>query len=213
MIIFMIGLEKMKIKKRHDNILHVTFPTQQELASTFLRFQEYYESPNPMFKRKIFTLGEYRIWYAEEYGAFTYYDDWNGFNIPSDILAPFIEGRFDPLSEQEQALVDALRNKRGRYYIIGTVEKDWDTFRHEMCHALYTTWTSYEIEVNKILDQYDLVPLEDWLRKQGYDDSVLLDECNAYIVGDWHWLEDQDGIQLDITLYTQLVALYKGYTS
>jgi hypothetical protein len=84
------------------NIHLLVFDNQYDLASTFLRFQEHYESPE--FAGKVFTLDEYKNWYinhsprASKDGVFTYYEDWNGFNIPSKILKPFYGGKFSPLS-------------------------------------------------------------------------------------------------------------------
>ena len=52
-----------------------------------MRFQEHYESPE--FTGTVFTVGAFRKWYAETYGAFTYASDWSGFNIPGTVLEPF----------------------------------------------------------------------------------------------------------------------------
>ena len=88
----------------------LSFDTQHDLTSTFLRFQEHYESPR--FKGEVFTLDEFQDWYIKnspngiETGKFTYHTDWNGFNIPSHILKPFYEGKFDPLSFDEQAILE-----------------------------------------------------------------------------------------------------------
>ena len=78
--------------------------TGYQLASTFLRFQEHYGSPR--FRGRRFTLEEYMDWYAAEYGGFTYFDDWEGFNIPSWVLSPFRNGEFDPLLRKEKKLLD-----------------------------------------------------------------------------------------------------------
>jgi hypothetical protein len=89
-----------------DRIHLLTFDNQIDLTSTFLRFQEHYESP--FFKGKYFTLDEFKEWYiktspnGKKSGKFTYYTDWGGFNIPSYILKPFYNGAFNPLSENEK---------------------------------------------------------------------------------------------------------------
>ncbi len=101
----------------------LTFPTQIEIASTFLRFQEHYESQE--FKGKIFSLEEFKRWYVQNSpkgkasGEFTYYQDWAGFNIPSYVLSPFYRGEFDPLSEQEAVILRMFRNEQEPFYIIG----------------------------------------------------------------------------------------------
>lgn len=77
----------MNCKEILPHIFHVNFSSQEELASTFLRFQEHFESPS--FKGKIFSLDDYKRWYikhspnGQKTGEFTYYSDWSGFNIPS----------------------------------------------------------------------------------------------------------------------------------
>src|SRR5882757_828898 len=86
-----------------DGIYLLRFKTQYELTSTFLRVQEHYESPE--FHGRIFSLEQYMDWYAEQYGNFTYYQDWSGFNVPSTAFAPFYAGAFDPLTRKERRLL------------------------------------------------------------------------------------------------------------
>ena len=62
-----------------DGIFLVRFDTQYALASTFLRIQEHYESNR--FRNRVFSLEQYMDWYAAEFGAFTYFEDWSGFNV------------------------------------------------------------------------------------------------------------------------------------
>lgn len=47
-------------------IWHIQSPHRFELALTFLRMQEYQESPNDRFAGKVFTLDEYMNWYMRE---------------------------------------------------------------------------------------------------------------------------------------------------
>ena len=174
----------MKIQKISEtiNIIHVNFDTQEELAETFCRFQEYYESPE--FKGKIFTLGQYREWYSQFYGAWTYYTDWSGFNIPDWVLEPFKEGKFDPLSEKEQKLVDMFRHRAGKFYIIGTFGDNKAALDHEICHALYYLDEGYNERVTNLIasasvDKTDLSSkrvwkdLEYFLLERGYAGEML----------------------------------------
>ena len=55
----------MRIKTSKDNIIFLEADTQYELASTFMRLQEHYESPK--FRGKKVDLEEYMDWYAKEY--------------------------------------------------------------------------------------------------------------------------------------------------
>ena len=93
-----------------EGIFLVRFDTQYALASTFLRIQEHYESSR--FRNRVFTLEEYMDWYAERFGAFTYYQDWSGFNVPSTAFDPFYAGRFDPLMRKEERLLRLFEGER-----------------------------------------------------------------------------------------------------
>src|SRR5262245_51147422 len=100
-----------------DGIFLVRFDAQYALASTFLRFQEHYESSR--FRDRVFSLEEYMDWYAGRFGAFTYFEDWSGFNVPSSALEPFYQGRFDPLLRKERRLLALFARARRPFYVIG----------------------------------------------------------------------------------------------
>lgn len=176
----------MNIEKKTitDKIFLLIFDNQLDITSTFLRFQEFYESPE--FSGKIFTLEEYQKWYTAEKGSFSYYEDWNGFNIPSHILKPFYEGKFDPLSEKEKQLLALFENQQGSFYIIGTHKgaKNIEALlRHEIAHGLYYSNIEYREKIKNALVGYDTEKVKDNLRsKSGYNEDVLDDEVHAYII-------------------------------
>lgn len=190
----------MKVQKISEtiNIIHVNFDTQEELAETFCRFQEYYESPE--FKGKVFTLGQYREWYSQFYGAWTYYTDWHGFNIPSWVLEPFKEGKFDPLSEKEQKFVDMFRHRTGKFYIIGTFGEKMGALDHEICHALYYLDEGYHKRVTDIIANVEKKrvwkDLEYFLLEKGYADEMLVDEVQAYLACNARHLKDEYGLKV-----------------
>lgn len=170
--------------KLADKVLLLIYDTQRELASTFLRFQEYYESPK--FKGKYFTLEEFAKWYVEQKGSFTYYEDWIGFNIPSKILKPFYEGKFDPLSFKEKQLLESLKYEEGVFYLIGIHKEAYDIqnlLKHELAHSFYYTDKNYRERVDAILEKFDLEAVKQALRNtRGYEENVLLDEIQAQSV-------------------------------
>jgi hypothetical protein len=173
-----------KIERLLPKVYHINFKTQRELCSTFLRFEEFYESPE--FKGKIFTLQKYIAWYKKTYyGTWTYYSDWSGFNMPGYILIPFQEGKFGKLSKKEQILIGlcemVIEEDLKDVYIIGTYGVDKKTLDHELAHALYFVNPNYKKDVDTYLNEVDTTKLELWLRNQGYHSSVFRDECNAYI--------------------------------
>jgi len=161
-----------------DGIFLVRFPTQYELASTFLRVQEHYESSR--FRNRVFTLEAYMDWYAATFGAFTYFEDWSGFNVPSIAFEPFTSGRFDPLLKKEQRLLRRFRRDRPPFYVIG-VAADRD-LKHEFAHALFFTRPAYKRAVLAAMRDYDTSALERKLARMGYHKHVLPDEVHAYLV-------------------------------
>ena len=160
----------------------VDFDSQEELAKHFIRFQEYYESSE--FRGKPFTLGQYREWYSKSKGSFTYYQDWSGFNIPSHVLDTFRLGLFDPLTEEESRILELIPTRTSQFYIIGTYDGgDKEILEHEICHGLYYTSYEYMSKIFKLLAGHleELKPLRKFLIDLGYHESVLIDECQAYI--------------------------------
>lgn len=158
------------------------FKTQYELAATFLRVQEHYESPK--FHGRIFSLEQYMDWYAARYGNFTYYKDWSGFNVPSTAFAAFFQGKFDPLSEKETQLLRLFRSLHDRFYVIGIHERGAkSTLTHELAHALFFTDEAYRSAVLTAMREYDTSALERKLADVGYGKHVIPDEVQAYLVG------------------------------
>lgn len=161
-----------------DGIFLVRYDSQYALASSFLRIQEHYESSR--FRGRVFSLEQYMDWYAATYGAFTYFEDWSGFNVPSTALAPFYAGRFDPLLRKEQRLLDLFRDTPAPFYIIGM---SGDTeLPHELAHALFFTRPLYRRAVLEAMRGYDTSRLSRHLASLGYHASVLTDEVHAYLI-------------------------------
>jgi hypothetical protein len=155
--------------------------SQDELGLTFMRFQEYYESTNSEFKNKIFTQGQLKRWYSETYGSNSYHSHWVGFNFPSKVLIPFKEGLFDPLTIEEQRLLDLFKYRSDDFYIIGAQNNS--TLRHELAHALYASNSKYRNEINKFLNSHKakLKNTTKYILNKGYCQEVLYDEIQAYI--------------------------------
>jgi hypothetical protein len=133
-----------------DRIFLVRFETQYALASSFLRFQEHYESSR--FRNRVFSLEQFMDWYAARSGAFTYYEDWSGFNVPSTAFAPFYQGRFDPLLEKEKRLLRLFERESTPFYVIGVAADQGLT--HELAHALFFTRPAYRRAVRDAMRPY-----------------------------------------------------------
>lgn len=198
----------LKIKKQPYNSVWISADSQKELGETFIRFQEFYESPNRKFRNKIFTLGDIKYHYSLAYGADLYSELWVGFNFPSSVLIPFKQGLFDPLTTQEKELLGLLKYRNDNYYIIGAQNNS--TLRHELSHAMYGYDKKYKQEIDTFIKQNSkhFNKVSKHLIRRGYDKSVLNDELQAYITDN-----DDEFIRtnLDPYLINSIISIYKRH--
>jgi len=190
---------KMTVKEIHPKIFLVTFDKRYDLCMTFVRFQEFYESPK--FRNKYFELEEFMDWWADKYGiagSFDYVAKWDGFNIPGYIVCRWIEqmtihnGSF---REKEKTLLNEIRKKLNgsldsvkSIYIIGvnkeTGESNIEVCKdHEVAHAFYQLYPQYREECKELLKKTPL-KIKDKaiaaLTELGYNKKVFDDEMQAY---------------------------------
>lgn len=194
-------------------IYHFLLPSQYWLASTFLRFQEFYESPH--FRGKPFSLEEFQDWYITTRcsGEFSYYTDWGGFNFPSYVVDHFRERRMDPQSRKEQWVLDLLP-PHGMFYVIGTcqdAEGSNGVIAHEVVHGLFYLNPEYADAVAKVIQEYDLAAFKQELRSMGYCEEVLIDEINAYLTtGLCPHLRGKDGLAVR-RCRPRLLRVFRGH--
>ena len=175
-----------EIRAPNNRIPLLIYPSRELLCRTHLRPQEFYESPE--FKGKVgFTLDEFMRWYPQSQGKteFTYYTDWSGFNTPSECFAPFFDGKFNPLSQEENALVSFLKTVPQPFYMIATFKthlRACGVVRHELGHALWRTNADYQIAARQIVERYNPQKLFNHLIEKGYDHSVMADEAHAQAI-------------------------------
>jgi len=192
------------LKEVAKDILLLNFEDCTELCSTFLRFQEYYESPK--FAGKYFTLDEFKEWYQDGEEEFTYYSDWSGFNIPSWVLDPFYEGEFSPLSAEENWFLSLFQDKdryREKFYIIGTFGKDGGSaLKHETAHGLFYVNPSYKEEVQEALKGLSKKTVMDIKKilSVDYHDNSLEDEIHAYT------MEELECLDVEVTEKVEQVS-------
>ena len=114
------------------------------------------------------------------------------FNIPSNILAPFREGKFDPLTDQEQQLLELFKGKPEPFYIIGTAvsklptptEEEKLVLQHETGHGLYCANPDYKREVLQALQglgEPSRKKMREWLLHD-YAETSIVDETHAYLL-------------------------------
>ena len=171
----------LKVKKQPYNSICISADSQKELGETFIRFQEFYESPNLEFRGKIFTLGAIKNWYSITYGADLYGETWVGFNFPSYVLDPFKQGLFDPLTENEKQLLNLVKYRNDNFYIIGAQTQD--VLRHEISHALYGYCPRYRKEINSYITKHSekFKKIKKYILDKGYTIEVINDEIQAYV--------------------------------
>jgi hypothetical protein len=198
----------LKLKKQPYNSIWISAESQKELGETFIRFQEYYESPNKKFRNNTFTLGDIKNYYSLEYGSDSYSEMWIGFNFPSFVLLPFRQGLFDPLTSYEKELLNLLKYRHDSFYVIGAQNNS--TLRHELSHALYGFDSKYKKEIDNYINKYKkgFGKIIKHLLEKGYDKSVLNDELQAYITDN-----DDEFIRtnLDPILINGIISIYKRY--
>jgi hypothetical protein len=181
-----------KIEKVKPKVFAVIIKEQYDRAMTFLRIQEFYECPNPLFRGNIhFSFTEYMKWYSKEYGkGFTYGIDWSGFNVPLEIAYACydtLRDRYTDYDDVMESIVHQIYELNGDDcdgYIIGAGSTEGDTFQHEICHGLYATNKQYKElvdEVTETIEWQDYLKFEANLLDMGYTAAVIPDEIQAYL--------------------------------
>lgn len=215
----------MKITSKGRRLVQISLESGKDLAAALMRFQEHYESQHKDIKGKIFTTGYLKSKGASPKNNINLYCGgnnfdalWGGYNFPDYVLNPFIKGLFDPLTSEEQDIVEALRYRQDKFYVIGISDDYTGALDHEECHALYYLSVDYQTQVEKVLKKCDLTGLKKILKGWGYADDVLLDECHAYLSADYDWLHSEHEkdikkykVQISRKIHTQLRSLKDKY--
>ena len=193
-----------KIKEVKENIFLFEFENHYDMCMTFLRYQEFYESPNPKFRGKSFKILDFMKWYSEAFGngAFTYPRDWDGFNIPGDIVeyaALLIPD--DDYNDYDDAIKVAAakcekNSSTGYFYIIGALSGNDSAKEHEIAHALFYLYPEYKQQMTKLVKALPSLLREEIsakFKRLGYTTKVYIDETQAYMAtGLNHLIEDPD---------------------
>lgn len=181
----------MKLKVLDKNLFCFVADTQKELALTFYRVQEFYESQNPMLCRQNFDAFDFLDELMNDEGEIDYFSEWNGFNIPGNIFFSWMSATtFHNRSHYEDYMIDLMYktlDQKEPFYVIGVMKGDKATLKHELSHALYYMDSYY---MNDAADlsaeferdypkQYSL--MMDGLNDLGYNYDVLDDELIAWM--------------------------------
>lgn len=179
------------LSKEADRIYMLNFERKYDLCMSFLRYQEYYESSNPRFHLKKFTLASYIAWYTKKYGSFSYCNDWTGFNLPVKIIDDVSALGIDDLNHYDALMAGIVGlikddSQSDECYLIGKSKEndsDGDVYQHEMAHALFYVNDQYAKEIKKLVfdlpkDIYD--QFFNNLNIEGYAHTTIVDEIQAY---------------------------------
>jgi hypothetical protein len=165
-------------------VVVLVYDTPNEMCRSLIRFGEHYESPR--FKGEVFSVYQYRKWYEQQNGAWTYYNDWGGYNFPGYVLKKFFDGDFNPLSEDEKDVLNMIANNidlEQEFYVIAIARTYMTALPHEMAHATFYLSEEYRKYSTSIVNS--LPNLGKYLTKiqeLGYHESVAIDEAQAYLV-------------------------------
>lgn len=202
-----------RIEKPIPEIIHVKAETQYELTSAFMRLQEYYESPYINIRGQYFTLEEYMDAYAANKGNFTYCTDWNGFNVPGEVVfdfdVAFGDDRRD-LLKKEETLLQLIEDNRTTplFYVIGTHDENESPIEHEYAHAFWYLFPEYKEAMKKRLKNmphHIKTQACAGLSQLGYTTGVMEDEVQAFMAtSDLGYL----GSRLNIDIKDRLVKVW-----
>jgi hypothetical protein len=220
----------MKINSREvlPNVLVLTFETNYELAMSFVRLQEFYESPK--FQGKEFELEEYMDYWAEEFGdgAFDYPTRWSGFNIPGTVILDWMNKfRYENYSKRgirkkEIALMEKILSRYSKKelkkcYIIGVAKgaRKKKIVDHEVAHAMFTLKPKYKSACQRLFTKLHKTRMGrivyermvDRLTEMGYAQDVIEDEVQAY----WSTSDTYAELRKEYKEIGDLKDLYKKF--
>lgn len=204
---------KYKIKEVKPNVFAVIVKDKYDRAMLFCRAQEYYESPSPRFRGKNFSIWDYMKWYHDQNGnGFSYGNDWSGFNIPLKTIRECYnkltkpETPYDKIMDQ---ILAKLRSVSNDGYIIAAKNTNGETFKHEVCHAIYHTNKNYKKQMDALTNglpkkYYNVFKSN--LLQMGYAQKVIDDEIQAYL--QYGYDDENFGKDIDIKVRKQYNQLY-----
>ena len=181
---------KIKIEEVLPNIYVLIFDSRYELCMSFVRVQEYYESP--FYRNKVFTLEEYKKYWNENFGngKFTYPNVWNGFNMPVKIARKWEKlfwAKYGKFSQRERELLKAIHQCNAKGYLMGVHTDDGESYKgtlnHEIAHAMYYLNPEYRKSCERLIGNSSAKAIETAktkLKQMGYCNNVIMDEIQAY---------------------------------
>lgn len=176
------------VREVKKNIFLLEFYHEYDMCMTFLRYQEYYESPSPKFRGRSFKILDFMKWYSLKFGngSFTYPTDWAGFNFYGDVIKEVRELGIPDLNNYDTQMLKVYQQCKkkaagSKFYIIGVVKGN-GALEHEVAHGLYYLNPDYRKEMNNLVKKMDpelRKVMDTYLLKVGYTPGVFVDETQA----------------------------------
>lgn len=191
----------MRLTEIRKNVPLVEFDTRYMCAATMMRVQEFYESPFKNIQGRYFTVEEYMDTYAtakgkftykdEDYvyrgkGNFTYFMDWEAFNIPGYVLVKFRDKFSGEFTEKENHLINLLKPfmlSEKKFYLIAVVKGE-KYLSHELAHAYYYLNEKYHAAMDEAMSHFkkaNVISKCILSTSSGYSVEVVKDEIQAYM--------------------------------
>jgi hypothetical protein len=213
------------IEELYPQIYLVIIPNEYDLALTFCRAQEYYESPFPTIRGKEFTLLEFMKVYSENsngsFGIFSYPADWSGFNIPGEVILELYSKRIKDFNIYDKTILEitkSIKNKKEKFYIIGASKNDIGgdgIVRHELSHGLWGIDKTYKatcLDILSHIPQETKIKLKEILLSIGYCEETIDDEINAYLSTDAHHFTSSKKItEQEKESLRVVISILRGY--
>lgn len=182
-------MKEFSLHQLTPQIFWAEFEDQYTLCMTFFRYQEFYESDNPLLKDKVSSLLDSMEIYSKstDKKCFSYASDWAGFNLPSHVIesvGPKIKdhNKYDYMMMSMHGIIRTKTDKP--YYLIGTLRGETSFLNHELAHGFFYADEEYKKKMLNLVDSlsddlYDKVL--QILKMAGYCNEVLKDEAQAYL--------------------------------
>lgn len=176
----------MLAKLINKNIICFSSDIKYEVASSFVRMAEFYESPFEHIRGHHFSLDTYMDTYARANSdQFTYFEDWEGFNFPGESVLKFMDLFADDIRRKEYTILNTILaniNISQKFYVIATTGDR--ALNHEYAHALYYINPEYRVACDNIYEKMSkkaLYNIHKYLKDKGYTEFTFKDETQAYL--------------------------------
>ena len=210
-----------KLIEVKPNIFCLKFNNHYDMCMTFLRYQEFYESPSSQFRGKSFRILDFMRWYSLAFGkgAFTYPIDWSGFNIPDYVLQQVYDLGIKDWNDYDQQMWEVYQACKqqarfhGKFYIIG-VTKGNGALDHEIAHGLFYLNAQYKKEMTKLVKQMEpdlRIAMNTYLKKVGYTPKVFIDETQANMATTEDFTGGGDYRRFNLETATKLIKAQKPF--